>query len=79
MESALSRPGRFRKVRDGQEVKEITIGDGEKRVRYVLAQLTEVDAKDTWRNIRREMRRVYLVEFVGTNGLVLKRTETLPA
>ena len=38
VEAALCRPGRFKKIKDNLEVKEITVGDGEKRVRYVLAR-----------------------------------------
>jgi len=33
---ALSRPGRFRKVRENMEVKEIIVGEGERRRRFVL-------------------------------------------
>ncbi|WAH35677.1 hypothetical protein NZD86_15530 [Alicyclobacillus dauci] len=38
VEDALSRPGRFKTVRDNLEVKEIVVGDGEARVRYVLVR-----------------------------------------
>jgi len=38
VEKALAHPGRFRSVRDNLEVKEVTIGDGEARVRYVLVR-----------------------------------------
>jgi transposase len=37
-EEALSRPGRFKPVRDNLEVKEIVVGDGEKRERYILVR-----------------------------------------
>ena len=37
-EAALTRAGRFRTVKDNVEVKEITVGDGEKRERYILVQ-----------------------------------------
>jgi hypothetical protein len=37
-EEALSRAGRFKTVRENLEVKEIVVGDGEKRVRYVLVR-----------------------------------------
>jgi hypothetical protein len=46
VEAALSRPGRFAKVKDNLQVKEITIGDGEKRVRYVLARNPERAKRD---------------------------------
>jgi transposase len=38
VEAALSYPGRFKKIRDNLEVKEVVIGDGEARVRYALVR-----------------------------------------
>jgi transposase len=38
VEAALAHPGRFKTIRDNLEIKEITIGDGEARVRYVLVR-----------------------------------------
>ncbi len=38
VEAALAHPGRFKTIRDNLEVKEIVIGDGEARVRYVLVR-----------------------------------------
>jgi hypothetical protein len=38
VEAALSRPGRYRVVRDNLEVKEVTVGDGEARLRYVICR-----------------------------------------
>ena len=35
-EDVLSRPGRFRKVADNLQIKEVIVGDGERRRRYVL-------------------------------------------
>lgn len=43
---ALSRPGRYQRVRDNLEVKEIIIGDGQARVRYVLVRNPQEAAKD---------------------------------
>jgi len=37
-EQALSHPGRFKQVKDNLEVKEIIVGDGEARIRYILAR-----------------------------------------
>lgn len=37
VKEALSRPGRYQKIKDNLKVKEITVGDGEARTRYVLA------------------------------------------
>src|SRR5579875_1359622 len=37
-EEALSRPGRYRKVRENLEVKEVVVGDGEGRRRYILVK-----------------------------------------
>ncbi len=45
-EAALSRAGRYKKVKDNLEVKEITVGDGEKRTRYVLARNPEGAKRD---------------------------------
>ncbi len=38
VEEALSRPGRFKPVADNLEIKEAVVGDGEARIRYVLAR-----------------------------------------
>ncbi|MGA2160437.1 MAG: IS1634 family transposase [Dehalococcoidia bacterium] len=38
VEEALSRPGRFKPVADNLEIKEVVVGDGEARIRYVLAR-----------------------------------------
>ncbi|NLI92036.1 MAG: IS1634 family transposase [Peptococcaceae bacterium] len=38
VEEALSRTGRFKTVKDNLEVKEIIVGDGEKRIRYILVR-----------------------------------------
>lgn len=46
VEAALASPGRYKKVADNLEVKEITIGDGEARVRYILAKNPERARRD---------------------------------
>jgi hypothetical protein len=38
VEQALSRPGRFKPVAGNLEIKEVVVGDGEARIRYVLAR-----------------------------------------
>lgn len=38
VEEALSRPGRYRTVRDNLEVKEIVVGNGEARARHILVR-----------------------------------------
>jgi transposase len=38
VEEALSRQGRYQKVRDNLEVKEVVVGDGEARKRYILVR-----------------------------------------
>ncbi len=48
VEEALSRPGRYREVRDNLQIKEIVVGAGEARQRYVLVrnpQQAERDAR----------------------------------
>lgn len=51
VEKALSHPGRFKTVRDNLEVKEIVIGDGEARTRYVLVRNPE---EAEWDKAKRE-------------------------
>ena len=46
VEEALSRAGRFKPVRDNLEVKEIVVGQGEARVRYVLVRNPAQVARD---------------------------------
>jgi len=46
VEAAMSHPGRFKTVRDNLEVKDITIGDGEARRRYVLVRNLEEARRD---------------------------------
>jgi hypothetical protein len=45
-EEALSRPGRYQTVRDNVEVKEVVVGDGEGRQRYILVRNPERAARD---------------------------------
>ncbi len=44
----------------------------------LLIRLAETAAGDTWRNLRHELDRMHLGEFVGNAGHVLQRTETSP-
>lgn len=46
VKEALSRQGRYQKVRDNLEVKEIIVGDGEARRRYVLVRNPEQAQRD---------------------------------
>lgn len=45
-EKALSHPGRFKQVRDNLEIKEIIVGDGEARIRYILVRNPKEALKD---------------------------------
>ncbi len=45
VEEALARPGRYKPVKENLKIKEIIVGDGEARVRYVLAR-NPLDAKN---------------------------------
>lgn len=45
-EQALGHPGRFKQVRDNLEVKEIIVGDGEARIRYILVRNPKEAVKD---------------------------------
>lgn len=58
VEAALARPGRFRELRPNLKVKEVVVGDGEARVRYVLAFNPEEAKRDEARReaMLRELR-----------------------
>jgi DDE family transposase len=44
----------------------------------LLTRVAESRARDTWRNLRRELERIHLGYFHGTAGRVLQRSETTP-
>lgn len=46
VEEALSRPGRYKTVKDNVEVKEIVVGDGEARKRYIVVRNPQEAARD---------------------------------
>jgi hypothetical protein len=46
VEEALARPGRYQKVRDNLEVKEVLVGEGEARRRYVVVRNPAQVARD---------------------------------
>ncbi len=46
VEEALSRPGRFKPVADNLEIKEVVVGDGEARIRYVLVRNPKEGLRD---------------------------------
>ncbi len=46
VEQAISRPGRFKPVADNLEIKEVVVGDGEARIRYVLARNPQEAERD---------------------------------
>lgn len=46
VEEALARAGRYKTVKDNLEVKEVIVGDGEKRVRYILVRNPKEAEKD---------------------------------
>jgi len=64
VEEALNRAGRYKTIKDNLEVKEIVIGDGEKRVRYILVRNPQEAAKDkaqrekTLARIREELKAI---------------------
>lgn len=63
-EAALTRAGRFQTVRDNVEVKEITVGDGEKRERYILirnpkeAERDRAKREDVLARVKAELDRI---------------------
>lgn len=44
----------------------------------LLTRVAETRARDTWRNLRRELQRIHLGYLHGTAGRALQRTETTP-
>ena len=46
VEEALSRPGRYKTVRDNLEVKEVVVGTGERRRRYVVVRNPSGEVRD---------------------------------
>jgi len=64
VEEALSRPGRYRRVRPNLEVKELVVGTGEARERYILVRNREQAERDRARReqilsrIREELRAI---------------------
>ena len=68
----LTRPGRYRKVADNLEVKEVWVGDGERRKRYVLC-FNPAEA-DRQRAHRAQM----LVELTAELALLDERNEDHP-
>jgi len=42
----LARPGRYQEVREGLRVKEVLVGDGERRRRYVVCHVTHQRHRD---------------------------------
>ena len=64
-EDVLSRPGRFRKVAENLEVKEVVVGDGERRRRYVVCRNR---AEEERQRKRRERVLVELGEELGSLG-----------
>jgi len=46
VEEALSRPGRYKTVKDNIEVKEVIVGEGEARTRYILVRNPHEAARD---------------------------------
>lgn len=64
---ALSRPGRYQKVRPNLEVKEIVVGDGERRQRFILVRNPEEEARD--RQKREDILRALEAELRGLSRL----------
>ena len=46
VEAALRRPGRYQPVRDNLEVKEIVVGEGSSRIRYILVRNPQEAERD---------------------------------
>src|SRR5271168_191593 len=68
----LTRPGRYRQVADNLQVKEVWVGDGERRKRYVLC----VNPEEAER--QRQHRQLLLVELQAELALLDKREDDHP-
>lgn len=66
-EEALSRPGRYRLVKDNLEVKEIVIGNGEARTRYILVRNPKEARRDKLK--REELLQKLKTEIAVVNAL----------
>ena len=68
----LSRPGRYRQVRDSLQVKEVWVGEGERRKRYVLCLNLEEAAR------QQQHRAQVLTELEAELALLAEREEDHP-
>lgn len=66
-QTALSRPGRYQKVAGNLEVKEVTIGDGEMRDRFVVCRNPEEAVRD--RAVRERLIQQLESEIAGSDRL----------
>jgi hypothetical protein len=66
-EAALSRPGRYQTVRDNVEVKEILVGEGEGRERYILVRNPQQATRDKAR--REELLAIIKAELDAARNL----------
>ncbi|MDA8346856.1 MAG: IS1634 family transposase [Thermaerobacter sp.] len=67
IETALSRPGRFHKIRDNIEIKEIIVGEGERRERYILVRNPKEAVRDKMK--REDILRVLAEELAAIKEL----------
>jgi hypothetical protein len=65
-DAVLTRPGRFKQVADNLQVKEVWVGDGERRKRYVLC-LNPQEAE------RQRARRAQLLVELGAELVLLEQ------
>src|SRR5208282_6603271 len=71
-DAVLTRPGRFKQVADNLQVKEVWVGDGERRKRYVLCFNPEEAER------QRQHRQLLLVELQAELALLDKREDDHP-
>lgn len=72
-EDVLSRPGRFKKIAENLEVKEVVVGDGERRRRYVVCR-NRAEEQRQWK--RRERVLLELGEELGSLGRAADETHS---
>jgi transposase len=72
-EDVLKRPGRFKKLSENLEVKEVVVGDGERRRRYVVCR-NQAEEQRQWK--RRERVLLELGEELGSLGRAADETHS---
>jgi transposase len=73
VEAALSKPGRYTKIKEGLKAKEAVIGDGERRKRFAVVLNEKVAVKD---RLNRERHLKHITEVLDNAGAKDKKEHT---